>query len=207
MQWRHRVGVQYGVRQFILINNPALGYFAEILDYPTENLGVMIQKCKENLGDSPKIRNHLEKLEILVDDHSQGQIEEIYTEIFDMNPSLSLYIGYHLLGESYKRSSFMIKLIDHYKEIGFESSLPEELPDHLAIMLRFLSLNQNEQLSRELITDALLPVLSSLNDKIEKLTKESSTENMQDAYFSVLQGLQLVLQQSQNILENTGELK
>jgi nitrate reductase assembly molybdenum cofactor insertion protein NarJ len=54
----------------------------------------------------------------------------------------------------------MAKLKEHYKAHGFSEE--KELPDHLSVMLRFLSANCNDAESQELIRECMLPALSKM---------------------------------------------
>lgn len=169
--------------------------FAVMLDYPSNVLQSTILRCQSQLTSMGHntIADSLSSINGLADTLSQGRLEETYSSIFDMNPSNSLYVGYQILGDSYKRSDFMIKLADHYTNHGFTSPLPKELPDYLPVILRFLAMNDNLILSKEIIDDALLPALEKLVKKFE-----GSTENPPIfAYFSVLRALTLVLQHPQ----------
>ena len=74
---------------------------------------------------------------------SRGALEELYTETFDLTPAMTLYIGYHLFGETPKRSSFLVRLEEAYQAHDFDSGT--ELADHLCVLLRFFSVAQDAE--------------------------------------------------------------
>ena len=86
--------------------------------------------------------------------------EELYTATFDLCPACVPYVGIHLFGEeNFQRGRFMAALLERYSESGF--STQGELPDHLAVLLRFAAqTNENEQ--RELARFCLLGPLHSM---------------------------------------------
>ena len=65
-------------------------------------------------------------------------LQENYTETFDLHPSTCLNLTYHLLGDGEKRGNVMACLQQIYHEAGYET-ITGELPDYLPLMLEFLS--------------------------------------------------------------------
>lgn len=72
--------------------------------------------------------------------HSLLELQEAYTTAFDMNPSTTLNIAYHVWGDDPHRSAFLAWLQKIYHEAGYERTTGD-LPDHLPLLLEFLSLN------------------------------------------------------------------
>jgi nitrate reductase delta subunit len=58
--------------------------------------------------------------------------------LFDRSRTLSLNLFEHVHGESRDRGGAMVSLIETYREGGFEPATTE-LPDHLPVLLEFLS--------------------------------------------------------------------
>ena len=73
-------------------------------------------------------------------------LQELYIESFDMNPSTTLDLGWHLYGENYNRGKFLVKVRNLMREKGIKEST--ELPDHLThiimVISRMESAEQNE---------------------------------------------------------------
>ncbi len=67
------------------------------------------------------------------------KLQETYTAAFDLEPAASLYLTYHLLGDSEDRGKALAKLLWVYHREGFDAAIGE-LPDYLPMMLEFLAL-------------------------------------------------------------------
>lgn len=67
---------------------------------------------------------------------SPDAIEELYTITFDLNPVVTLDLGWHLYGEAYERGRLMAQLRAMLMRAGLEEN--GELPDHLSSVLRLL---------------------------------------------------------------------
>ena len=53
---------------------------------------------------------------------SLHELEEAYTRTFDLNPSCSPEIGWHLFGEEYVRGLFMVRMRNEMRERGLDIS-------------------------------------------------------------------------------------
>jgi len=115
---------------------------------------------------------------------SLQRMQELFTTTFDMQPVCYPYVGFHLYGESYKRGAFMAQLNEAYHGIGY--SAEQELPDNLAVILRFIgfdSENRYSEFSQALLSDGVLPSL----EKMLKVFGEGS----ENPYFAILSALNL----------------
>ena len=65
-------------------------------------------------------------------------LQESYVELFDRSRTLSLNLFEHLHGESRERGSAMVDLLETYRSGGFDLET-SELPDHLPVLLEYLS--------------------------------------------------------------------
>ncbi len=149
---------------------------AVLLDYPHPGLEQAARECAALvISENPMAAQSLYLFADWVAARAIGEVEEIYTRLFELNPICALHIGYHLFGESYKRSLFMLGLKERYQAEGFDAG--SELPDHLAVMLRFCARSTNEAAVDELLREAILPVLDKLvilpdqdmaDDQVEK---------------------------------------
>lgn len=142
--------------------------FSQLLDYPVANWQQRLDEChQEIMRNTTGLRSEfdpfLNELRLL----RLAELQEIYTQTFDLNPVCTLDIGYHLFGENYKRGLFLAKL----RETEAQYGLPEEgqLPDYLPIVLRLLGQPLPDDLRSEMIGECLLPalgkMLESLKDK------------------------------------------
>jgi nitrate reductase delta subunit len=76
----------------------------------------------------------LEELEML----DIYELQERYVMLFDRSRTLSLNLFEHVHGESRDRGGAMVSLLETYRDGGFEPT-SSELPDHLPVLLEFLS--------------------------------------------------------------------
>lgn len=176
--------------------------FARMLEYPSGGtlqaaLTAQGLLADENPEDAALLKEFYEYAKTL----SPGRLEEVYTGTFDLDAACHPYVGYHLFGETYKRSAFMVELKERYKAQGFES--PEnELPDHLSILLRFLSFTEDHALADDLVRDALLPVLDRMTgraksegfDEDADSPKAEETSEKRTQFQVVLEALRSILQ-------------
>lgn len=189
--------------------------FADLLEYPRPGLSEAAQECealvsrlspaaKSAAGQNGHATVLLHEFRTFVEETPLGRQQEVYTVTFDLDAACYPYVGYHLFGESYKRSVFMIKLKEHYAACRLV--IGNELPDHLALLVRYLSLCDDASLAGEIVQMALLPTLEKMTRKrngSEPDAKESQLHQFQTlperpigrgVYQQLLQALWLVLQ-------------
>jgi nitrate reductase delta subunit len=157
--------------------------FAAILEYPGPDLHDRVNESVTLLTSvNGGAAERMEAFEAFVGETAPVRIEEIYTRTFDLQPVCYPYAGYQLFGESYKRGEFMVRLKERYRARGF--SVENELPDHIPIILRFLSTLPDAGQEAVLISECLIPVLS----KMSRAFEEGGTP-----YGHVISALQLFL--------------
>ncbi len=66
------------------------------------------------------------------------ELEEQFVLLFDRSRTLSLNLFEHVHGESRDRGGAMVSLVESYREAGFDP-VSSELPDHLPVLLEYLS--------------------------------------------------------------------
>lgn len=160
-------------------------FFAEMLEYPQPDLRVSVREglfCLEPLY--PGIADLLKAFASYVRSTPMEEVEEVYTRTFDLQPLCAPYVGYHLLGEDHRRSFFMARLKEYYAKCGF--AIGKELPDHLSLILRFLSLRGDGDKERELVTECVTPAVAKM---VSRLPEE------ENPYKQVLRALLLLLQE------------
>jgi len=72
--------------------------------------------------------------------------QERWLGLFDRGRSMSLLLFEHIHGESRDRGQAMVDLIDSYRKHGFEMA-SRELPDYLPLVLEYLSLRPQDEVS------------------------------------------------------------
>ena len=134
---------------------------ADLLDYPTAELPQRARACVGPAAEvSPEAASLLGHFCDWVEQSPLPRQEEMYTSTFDVQAVCYPYVGYHLFGESYKRGMFMAQLNKGYRERGFSAG--NELPDHVAVVLRFLASAADDDFSRALLREGLIPALGKM---------------------------------------------
>ncbi|GAB4370866.1 MAG: hypothetical protein Kow0042_13270 [Calditrichia bacterium] len=136
-------------------------YLADFLEYPTVEIFHKARIFSPHQSSLPHAaQEHLQKFFAQLKTHTLQELEEIYTRTFDLQMVCYPYVGYHLFGESYKRGAFLAELKARFTKYQFSEG--NELPDHLAVLLRFLSIFSDEEERMALIEDALIPALTPM---------------------------------------------
>jgi len=126
-----------------------------LLTYPTAELQEAIPDIRAVLAEGPLPPSSAQALEPLLsslETQNLYDLQERYVLLFDRSRSLSLNLFEHVHGESRDRGSAMVDLLETYRAGGFDLAAPE-LPDHLPVLLEFLS-TQSMDDAREILTDA-----------------------------------------------------
>ena len=112
-----------------------------LLTYPSDELQQAIPQIRVLLAEGvlprPATRN-LEPLLSSLQNDDLYDLQERYVLLFDRSRTLSLNLFEHIHGESRDRGGAMVDLLETYRAGGFELAGPE-LPDHLPVLLEFVS--------------------------------------------------------------------
>lgn len=157
-----------------------LSAFADLLSYPASDLAPAARRCRDLVsgrGSAAAIGEFLSRAERA----RPFEMEEVYSATFDLDPACAPYLGHHLAGETPKRGVFMARLADAYRQDGFEGGTRSgELPDHVSVVLRYLSAVPTGPSRQALLEDALVPALDKMLEALP------GTENV---YRSVIAAL------------------
>jgi len=117
---------------------PIYGLFADILDYPERSIAKSLGDCIGELTPAiPEAYAHLKGFQNATADKGLGQLQEVYTNAFDLRPDCTPNLGYHLFGDDGRRGLFLAELKGRMESRGIR--LGVELPDHIALLLRYVS--------------------------------------------------------------------
>ncbi len=114
----------------------ALDGLATILCYPGEEYKSRVAECLQFIAahaDAEEMVDRLYAFSNAIEGLNKGEMEELYTRTFDINPVSSLEVGWHLYGETYERGAFLVQMRNLLRRCGVEES--SELPDHLTSVL------------------------------------------------------------------------
>jgi nitrate reductase delta subunit len=160
--------------------------FADILEYPTPQLGKQVDECLSLLlPDQEEAAACLGQFRDFLGQTAAGRVEEIYTSTFDLQPVCYPYAGYHLFGENHRRGSFMAQLKEQYRIRNF--SPVGELPDHIAVLLRFLAHLEEDEERKELIHLVMVPTLQRMLEGLK---------DGKNPYRALLQALLILLEKA-----------
>ncbi len=113
-----------------------------LLSYPDEQLrsgfDALLVAIDEEGALSAARRNELRALVTSLQRQDPLEVQARYVETFDRGRSTSLYLFEHVHGDSRDRGPAMIDLVQTYEKAGLYLD-PEELPDHLGVVLEFAS--------------------------------------------------------------------
>lgn len=194
------------------------GPYARILSYPRTDLTETVRECAALVSPgNPEAAALMHEFRTFVEETSLERLQEVYTVTFDLDATRHPYVGYHLFGETYKRSAFLVGLKEQYKTYGFRAN-GNELPDHLAEILGFLAICDDEEMRDEMIRLAVLPTLEKMFKQTEEAKDlgdgngmpETHDREKQDrrtrSYEKVLKALQLTLQQQYPVGEEVSHV-
>ncbi len=158
--------------------------FADVLSYPGVDLPARVDACVAALsggagagraacsapGDAARLAPDASVHELLAFRSEAGRLglarlEEAYTAAFDLDPACSLAVGHHVFGENARRSVFMARLADMYRDAGLPPA-EGELPDHLPAILRYLDAGSPGPAMDDLVADAVVPALERVSESL-----------------------------------------
>ncbi len=119
-----------------------LRVLAHLLRYPDATLRAHLGELAEALrGEAALSAGRLAELQALLQrlaTQDPLQTEADYVELFDRGRSTALHLFEHVHGDSRARGPAMIDLIQTYEQAGLCLG-PDELPDHLPVLLEYAS--------------------------------------------------------------------
>jgi nitrate reductase delta subunit len=140
----------------------ALGAYGELLAYPSQDLRPAIARALARV--STRTARPLHPFAEWAIATPAAAREELYGTTFDLDPVCAPYVGHHLCGESPVRGLFLARLAGVYAAHGFAA--PQgELPDHLAIVLRFVARAHGKDRD-DLVTDGLVPAVAKMREAL-----------------------------------------
>lgn len=173
--------------------------FAELLEYPRESPVGAVRECRALTGTVPSnAEAKLAEFQSFAEGASLGRLQEEYTRAFDMDESHSLDVGFHLLGETYKRSALLLEFKERYRAHGID--VAGELADHLPVVLRLLAASDDPELTDEIVGEAVRPMLEMMERKDEDPVEGEEDEGFRPPaaslpYHGLLTALLLVVRE------------
>ncbi len=117
---------------------------ASLLVYPGEDYRQRVARTVETLAQAePGAAALLEDFSRGTERLSTEDLQELYTQTFDLNPVCSLEVGWHLFGEQYERGEFLVKMRQQLRRFALPESA--ELPDHFSHVLAVLGRMEQQE--------------------------------------------------------------
>ncbi|MCC5968579.1 MAG: nitrate reductase molybdenum cofactor assembly chaperone [Pararhodobacter sp.] len=160
-----------------------------LLCYPTSDLQAAIPAIRDVLSEGlvPSGQEAgLDRLLAEFEHQDLYDLQERYVLLFDRSRTLSLNLFEHIHGESRDRGGAMVDLLETYRAGGFDLVGPE-LPDHLPVLLEFLSTRPLED-ARAILADAG-HILVALAERLNR--RESSYAPVLAALVAIAQATPL----------------
>lgn len=137
---------------------------ARLLNYPGESYPQDLDGCRQALARTqPEAACYLASFADRIRGLTLDQIQELFIQTFDLNPSCALEVGWQLFGDNYDRGTFLVKMRRELDRHGLTES--SELPDHLTHVLSLvarLEPDQADQFASGCVLPALEKVLAGL---------------------------------------------
>lgn len=152
-----------------------LEHLAELLEYPRGDIGarrdLALRVGTRSVGeldlDADSRRDLVSacfKLARVFETTDRRECEERYTVLFDLTPTCTLDLGYHLFGENYARGELLAGLAGEIAAHGVDTK--GELPDHLPALLRLLARQSDPDDRRLLGCLVILPAIRKIAEEL-----------------------------------------
>jgi nitrate reductase delta subunit len=128
------------------MNSEAYDALALLLAYPGDTTKVVLRRCRAFCAEVLEAAAGLDRFAEQTAALTTEQLQELYTQTFDVNPTCSLEVGWQLYGENYSRGEFLVALRQSLRRLGVKEST--ELPDHLTHVLAALGRMEAAEASR-----------------------------------------------------------
>lgn len=142
---------------------------SSILSYPTADLQAARDEILAAIDEDAALpavnRGSVAKLVFDIREADLLDAQAAYVDLFDRTRSLSLHLFEHVHGESRDRGQAMVALRERYFAAGFDIAA-NELPDHLPLLLEFLSLRPQEE-ARELLAE-VGPIVARIGERLRR---------------------------------------
>ena len=139
-----------------------LSYPSEDMKNATKEIGKIIN-AENILSDSAKAA--IKPLLSDIKHKDVYELQEIFVLLFDRSRTLSLNLFEHVHGESRDRGPAMVDLLETYRAGGLDLD-SSELPDHLPILLEFISTRPIAE-AKEMLADAG-HILAALAERLKR---------------------------------------
>ena len=82
------------------------------------------------MSDVPEAAKEISAFGAFIEQHDLWEVEEAFTQTFDVNPACALDIGWHLFGEEYARGMFLVRMREELRKHGLARNGRTARPHH-----------------------------------------------------------------------------
>ncbi|MBI5180643.1 MAG: molecular chaperone TorD family protein [Nitrospirae bacterium] len=165
--------------------------FAELLDFPRENIRPKVEECIQDLFGSQYPEDVIKELVSFKNDLDRLSIDalqELYSYTFELVSDTTLDMGYYLHAgqDGFKRARNLVAIKAMYRDKGFpfEEVSKGELPDHLSVLLRFIGFIENEELRRDFMKTFVVVSMEKLHRNFQ--TKKNAYRHLINALYKII---------------------
>jgi nitrate reductase delta subunit len=146
--------------------------FGRLFRYPGEDYTEHARQLEGLLCSRKSRAGGIEGFVRYVESQPLYDLEEAYTRAFDLNPTCTLEVGWHLFGEEYVRGLFMVRMRNEMRSHGLEET--GELPDHVVHVLAVLGAMEPDA-ARELARACVCPAVGKMLASFDKPAQDQKT--------------------------------
>jgi nitrate reductase assembly molybdenum cofactor insertion protein NarJ len=149
---------------------------AGLLEHPEEDIKIKAEQCIKALADypqyPPEITEELKKFQKDLENIPLDDVKGVYSYTFELSSDFTLDLGYHVF-DGFRRSNSLAAIKGMYIDKGFplEERAGGELPDHLPVVLHFMSFTDDEELLKNFRETFLIKALEKLHKNFERNKK------------------------------------
>lgn len=152
------------------------GLLAGLLEHPGDDIKIKAEKCIKALADYPQyppdITEELKKFQKDLENIPLDDVKGVYSYTFELTSDFTLDLGYHVF-DGFRRSNSLAAIKGMYRDKGFplEERAGGELPDHLPVILHFMSFTDDEELLGNFRETFVIKALEKLHKNFERNKK------------------------------------
>jgi nitrate reductase delta subunit len=150
-----------------------------LLTYPEADYPQRIEASVHVVPE--ECRGFLEQFAVQMRGRETDELQELFTQTFDLNPMCSLELGWHLFGENYERGQLLVRVREELRRHRLKEST--ELPDHLTHVLQLVERMEHET-AADFVAACVLPAVEKMLQALRG--KENPFENVLLAVRSLL---------------------
>ena len=149
---------------------------AGLLEHPAEDIKIKAEQCIKALADypqyPPEITEELKKFQKDLENIPLDDVKGVYSYTFELTSDFTLDLGYHVF-DGFRRSNSLAAIKGMYRDKGFplEERAGGELPDHLPVILHFMSFTDDEELLGNFRETFVIKALEKLHKNFERNKK------------------------------------